>query len=111
MFQDMVVTFDASKKDEGKSDELYDGLANKGRFANLDDFYHPPREDEDNILEEIDPEHPHQRKSKDEGSIVPGLLTTAAILAAVGGGAYWYFKKRRQSSTFDSRAYSGLGIN
>ena len=48
MFQDMVVTFDASKKDEGKSDELYVGLANKGRFADLDDFYHPPREDIDN---------------------------------------------------------------
>jgi LPXTG-motif cell wall-anchored protein len=63
-------------------------------------------------LEEIDPEHPHQRKSKDDdGSILPGLLLTAGIIAAIGGVAYWFLKKRRQNSTFDSRAYSGLGIN
>lgn len=42
MFQDMVVTFDASKKDEGWSDNLYIGLAQKGRFADFDDFYHTP---------------------------------------------------------------------
>jgi hypothetical protein len=47
-------------------------------------------------LEEIDPEHPHQRKSKDDdGSILPGLLLTAGIIAAIGGVAYWFLKKRR----------------
>lgn len=109
----MVVTFDASQKDEGNSDHLYVGLAKKGRFADLDDFYHTPevelhpnnQMEHDDDAEEWVRDRGDSSIHDDDGSSTGLIIGVIVILImAIGGVICWLRSRKGNSQTFRSAA-------